>query len=114
MVHDFVDESSKEDTMDFVKIGSWSTPRAVGVRRSDGKLVLQVRSLMCLECETCVKRSRYVQERLKLKGVTAAWSPDESIVALPDPKLNTTEEKLGFLSDLLGLPVFFVDWHVST
>ena len=92
--------------MNLVQVGSWSTPRAVGVR--DGKLALQVKLSLCRTCGACRERERWVRERLEKLGISAEWEKEGEVVTIPLPSASTTEEKLEHLEWLLGLPVRLV------
>jgi hypothetical protein len=88
--------------MDFVEIEGWSNPRAIGLRGSDGRLVFQVKLVLCGTCRTCKRRHQELWKRFISLGVDAKWERDGELVSFPDPKLDTSKEKLDFLSNLLG------------
>lgn len=92
--------------MNLIRVGSWSTPRAVGVR--GGKLAVQVKLSLCRTCGACQERERWVRERLEKLGISAEWEKEGEVVVIPLPPASTDAEKLAHLERLFGLPVRLV------
>lgn len=94
--------------MDFVQIEGWSKPRAIGIRQSESRLVLQVKLSMCKDCDACERRHQELRARFTARGIDARWEHEGEIVSLPIPLCHTHEEKVAFLNDLLGRSVRFM------